>query len=225
MEKRLKLKGLNHESVTLESRGWGDAMVMGKYRFYRRDVPGGSTQAAILAGVKLPTGSDHKRDKGPSGKRERLPPMLQPGSGSFDSLFGFALGRLSPSFDVEAGLFYRINTEGNDFRFGNQLRYELALQYKLYPPFPSKINSQLNLMLEINGFHMEKNRSRRGKLGNTGGDTLSLSPGLQYILSRNSLIEFSVQVPVIQELNEASSEKPDPLKDRVKFLFGLRFIF
>lgn len=225
LEKRLRLKDSKGRRVTMESRGLGDMVTMGKYRFYRKDVPGGSTQAAILAGLKFPTGSDDRMDIVPSGKREKLPPMLQPGSGSMDYLVGFALGKLSPSFDVEGGALYRINTEANDFRFGNQLQYELALQYKLYPPFPSKRNSQLNLMLEINGLHMGKDKSRKGKVGNTGGDMLFLSPGLQYILNRNSLLEFSFQFPVIQELNEALLEGPNPLKDKVKFLLGFRFIF
>ena len=36
--------------------GLGDAMVLVKYRFYRRDSPRGTTQASVTFGPKIPTG-------------------------------------------------------------------------------------------------------------------------------------------------------------------------
>jgi hypothetical protein len=60
--------------------GLGDAMVLVKYRFYRRDSKRGTTQASVTLGPKVPTGRTGLVDR--NGKR--LPASLQPGSGSTD---------------------------------------------------------------------------------------------------------------------------------------------
>src|SRR4029077_2229809 len=58
--------------------GLGDAMVLVKYRFYRRDSQRGTTQASVTLGPKIPTGQTNLTDT----NGRRLPAGLQPGSGS-----------------------------------------------------------------------------------------------------------------------------------------------
>lgn len=60
--------------------GLGDAVVLIKYRFYRRDSERGTTQASVTAGPKFATGRTDLTDA--NGKL--LPAGLQPGSGSTD---------------------------------------------------------------------------------------------------------------------------------------------
>ena len=60
--------------------GLGDAMVLVKYRFYRRDSERGTTQASVTLGPKIPTGGTDLLDTAV----KRLPTSLQPGSGSTD---------------------------------------------------------------------------------------------------------------------------------------------
>jgi hypothetical protein len=43
--------------------GLGDAMVLAKYRFYRRDSPRGTTQASVTFGPKIPTGRTDVADR------------------------------------------------------------------------------------------------------------------------------------------------------------------
>jgi hypothetical protein len=64
--------------------GLGDAMVLAKYRFYRRDSPRGPTQASVTFGPKIPTGTTNLTD----GNGALLPSSLQPGSGSTDLFLG-----------------------------------------------------------------------------------------------------------------------------------------
>src|SRR5580704_16218532 len=56
----------NHFDVpgapTAGGTGLGDAMIIVKYRFYRRDSPRGTTQASVTFGPKLPTGLTHLND-------------------------------------------------------------------------------------------------------------------------------------------------------------------
>src|SRR3977135_940477 len=58
-------------------RGLGDAMVLVKYRFYRRDSKRGTTQASVTLGPKVPTGRTDLADR----NGIRLPASLQSGSG------------------------------------------------------------------------------------------------------------------------------------------------
>ncbi|HWY67360.1 MAG TPA: hypothetical protein VNX88_01785 [Terriglobales bacterium] len=60
--------------------GLGDAMLLVKYRFFRRDSRRGTTQASVTVGPKLPTG----RTDLIAANGTRLPTGLQPGSGSTD---------------------------------------------------------------------------------------------------------------------------------------------
>ena len=70
----------NVAPISLQGTGLGDAMVLVKYRFFRRDSQRGTTQASVTAGPKLPTGQTGLTD----GNGNRLPAGLQPGSGSTD---------------------------------------------------------------------------------------------------------------------------------------------
>lgn len=216
LDKELELP----DGRTLRSSGVGDGRVLGKWTFLRRDAPHARAQAAVFGGLELPSGSDSEREDG-----VLLPPGLQPGSGSVDGLLGAAFGFTTRRFNVEGGLQWQLNSEANDFRFGNELAYDLALQYSLYPSFPTADRSQLNLTLEFNERHTEKDRLGRHELGNSGGDVILVSPGIQYILNSNLLLEASFQTPIYQELNEDSVDGPDPLRFKYSVLFGFRYIF
>jgi hypothetical protein len=65
---------------TVGGTGLGDAMVVVKYRFYRRDSERGTTQASVTFGPKIPTGRTDVK----GGNGILLPATLQPGSGSTD---------------------------------------------------------------------------------------------------------------------------------------------
>ena len=60
---------------TVGGTGFGDAMVLVKYRFYRRDSQRGTTQASVTFGPKIPTGRTDLTD----GNGGLLPASLQPG--------------------------------------------------------------------------------------------------------------------------------------------------
>jgi hypothetical protein len=65
---------------TVGGTGLGDAMLLVKYRFYRRDSPRGTIQTSVTLGPKIPTGRADIRDS----KGSLLPASLQAGSGSTD---------------------------------------------------------------------------------------------------------------------------------------------
>ena len=197
-----------------ETDGIGDLIVQGKYRFFRKDSPFGRDQAALILAVKLPSGEDDESDR-----FGRLPPPVQPGTGSVDGIIGLAVGRTRRTVSLEGGVVFKANSQANNFRFGNVLSYDFAFQYQTYPDWPTPGFSQLNFTIEMNGVTSGRNELRGRKLTNSGGTVIFISPGLQYIVSANLLIEGGVQIPVIKRLYGSQLE-PD-----VRARFGLRYIF
>lgn len=208
-EKRRKVEdGLSTERLT--NSGFGDLSLNLKYLFYQKDAPRQSTRAVFLGGLKLPTGEDDKKG---------LPPTLQDGSGSYDYSLGLVVSRFKRRTGISSDLVYTFKTEANDFEFGDTLNYDLALGYRLIPAvyetYPAK---QLNLYLELNGTYARKDEAGGQKVADSGGNTLFLSPGIQFIPWRTFLVEASFQIPVLQDLNG------DQLETDYAVLAGFRWL-
>jgi hypothetical protein len=111
----------------------GDALLLVKYRFYRRDSPRGTTQASVTLGPKIPTGQINLTDI--NGKR--LPAGLQPGSGSTDLFLAanwtytglFNIKRLVADEDFHSFLRSR-GTQAT--RLGSDLESRFWLSYRPY---------------------------------------------------------------------------------------------
>ena len=197
----------------LETRGIGDIKLIGKYRFYREDSPLGSNQMSLSAGLELPTGDTTKRKNG-----IKLPRPLQLGSGGVDPFFAYAAGWISGHHALEGGVQVKYNARHSGFRFGVTSNYDLSYAYRIFPGWPVP-NAQLNFLLELNGEHRERNESGSSKVRASGGDTVFLSPGIQYILFNNALLETSFQFPVLDRVNGKQ------LHQDYRVLFGFRVLF
>ncbi len=165
--------------------GFGDVVIRGKYRFFRRDVFRASRQAALHAGIKLP-----------SGNRER-----QLGSGTTDFFLGASFGYESRRSYFFSGVRYHRNGAWQGLDRGDALRYNLAVgirpwQLEYYQPDPVFI-------LEINGSVVGKNRYNGRTIAGSGGSHLSLGPGLLFSY-RNIMYKAGVSIPVLQRFNDAS---------------------
>jgi hypothetical protein len=118
---------------TVGGTGLGDAMVLVKYRFYRRDSARGTTQASVTVGPKIPTGIT-----GLTGAEGGLLPAgLQPGSGSTDLFVGanwtytglFGIKRLVADEEFHSLL----RTEGTQStRLGSDIESRFWLSYRPY---------------------------------------------------------------------------------------------
>jgi hypothetical protein len=113
--------------------GLGDAMLLVKYRFFRRDSPRGTTQASFTFGPKIPTG----RTDLTTATGNRLPATLQPGSGSTDVFLAanwtytglFNLRRLVADEDFHSLL----RSQGTQAtRLGNDVESRFWLSYRPY---------------------------------------------------------------------------------------------
>jgi hypothetical protein len=207
--------------------GFGDVTVLGQYRFLNNQVSG--TQAAVLFGVKAPTGATHLVD--PFG--ELFEAEFQPGSGSWDGLFGAAFSqRLSPALSFHANvLAIATGTGTQDTNLGNRFLYNGAVAYRLFGETASEPHSHdprnayahagqdhsriatkapiaaaphghvaLDALVEINGEWHGKQRTAGVIDPNSGGNTIFISPGLRLTVENWSTYVM-VGIPVVNDYN------------------------
>ena len=151
--------------------GLGDAMVLVKYRFYRRDSPRGTTQASVTFGPKIPTGRTNLTD----GKANPLPASLQPGSGSTD-LFLAANWTYTGLFNVrrlvaDEDFHSLVRSQGTQAtRLGSDLESRFWLSYR---PYESKNgNREWFVGPVLTWLHSQDDRISDGTQRGSGGDVL-----------------------------------------------------
>jgi len=182
--------------VNRHASGLGDMKIFGRYTIYKNNFSGGNFRVAPFAGIKLPTGDDNRSDGA-----GRLPAAVQPGSGSWDPFGGVVMTYQTLAFQIDAEASYQANGTARGFAFGNVSRLDGSLQYRLWPrTLGSGVPGFLYGVMEANLIHQNRNRIGGVTDPNSGGTRLFLVPGLQYV-TRRWIIETSLQIPLIQDLN------------------------
>jgi hypothetical protein len=158
-------------SPTIGGTGLGDAMLLVKYRFYRRDSQRGTTQASVTVGSKIPTGRTDLADSTGS----LLPASLQPGSGSTDFFLGanwtytglFNVRRLVADEDFHS----LIRSQGTQqTRLGSDIESRFWLSYR---PYESKnVTREWFIGPALTWLHSQDDRIAEVTQGGSGGDLL-----------------------------------------------------
>lgn len=202
------------QRVTRRATGFGDLTVFGRYTVVQRDQPGRTLRVAPFFGVKAPTGEDDETDA-----LGRLPPSVQVGSGSWDPFVGMVATYQTLRYQVDSQFSYRANNEANNFDAGDVIRLDGSLQYRLRPrELTGGVPGFLYGVIEANLIHRDKNRVGGSTDPNSGGTTLFLTPGVQYITKR-WIVEGAVQIPVSQDLNGTALENDFIARASVRFNF------
>jgi hypothetical protein len=195
VDKELEIT-LGGNRVQRSAGGLGDASIFARYTVVQRDTPGQTVRVAPFIGVKAPTGDDDRQDS-----LGTLPPGIQPGSGAWDLFAGVVATYQTLDLQLDGQASYRINNEANGFDPGNEFRIDGSLQYRLAPRLLGDgVPDFLYGVLETNFVYRDKNEF--GGIGdqNSGGISLYVSPGLQFVTKR-WIAEGIVQFPVVQNLN------------------------
>jgi hypothetical protein len=109
-----------------DSSGIGDLTLLGQYRFYNNKAT--RTEAALLLGLKAPTGRTNEYDK----LGERFETEFQPGSGSWDGLFGAAFTQRAGAWSFDGNVLYHLATKGaQETDLGDRFQYNLAVSYRV----------------------------------------------------------------------------------------------
>ncbi len=213
LDKRLDMD-MDGQRVRRSDQGIGDLTLFGRYTAYQSDAPGRTFRVAPFLGVKAPTGHDDAQDG-----LGRLPSPIQLGSGSWDALGGVVATYQTLDYQIDSQFGYKANNEANGFRFGDVATLDASFQYRLWPrALGSGVPAFLYGVLEANLVRAEKNRIGGVDDPNSGGTSLFLSPGLQYVTNKG-ILEAGVQIPVTQNLNSAA------LKNDYIFNAGFRINF
>jgi len=203
--------------ATIHASGVGDLSLVGIYRFYRRDVPRRSTQVSFLGGLKFPTGSGSQTDPDarllPGSESDRIPRPLQPGSGSVDGIIGIAAFQNFDRLSFYASVQGKLNSEADGFQFGNNLHYDFTADYVFLR------NRNLFLVLEFNGVFAGKSEVNGRTIQDSGGNILFISPGVEYLPLPYLILDASVQVPIVQDLNGKQ------LGTDFSVVVGVRYLF
>jgi hypothetical protein len=167
----------------------GDVQVMGRYQFNGWNQP---YVFGVYFGAKLPTGKfDVKNDDGDLAERS-----LQPGTGTTDALLGFYIRenflQYKTSVFAQAIAQLPLN-ERDEYRPGEKLSVDFGARYDM--------TRRLSLMLQFNGQYKWKDSGLNAEPDDSGGYTISLSPGISYGLTEAAQIYGFVQKPLYQHVN------------------------
>jgi hypothetical protein len=212
-----------------DSAGIGDLSLLGQYRFYNNRAT--QTELALLLGVKAPTGVTNRHtDTG-----ELFDAEFQPGSGSWDGLFGLAATKRIGPWSFDANVLYVLATEGTQSTdLADRFQYNAAVSFRLLQgasaAAPMKLGAlpdpmwhggpsthqhshmqeafrgpALDLVVELNGEWHAKEVQSGVTDSNSGGNTLYLAPGLRF--SKDNWSSYlSVGIPIINDLNGIQAE-------------------
>lgn len=201
MAKSLEMMTVSGNEIERDNRGLGDLTGFARYTFWQDDAPGRTFRLAGFGGLTLPTGKDDETDR-----FGELPPPLQDGSGAWNAFGGLVATWQTLDYQIDGQLSHRQNREANDFEFGDETRLDLSWQQRLWPrELAGGVPAFLYCVLELNWLHQSRNRMNGQSDTDSGGDTLWLSPGLQYVTKR-WVVEAVVQKPVSQDLNGTALE-------------------
>ena len=181
------LGGVDLEVESWNFSGIGDVQALARYNFYT----GVNSNAGVRFGLKLPTGSIHK-----SNAEEKAERTLQPGSGSVDTILGAYYNNHQGAFGwFVQGMWQQTVRERDNFTSGAKLGLDAGLSYAATP--------DLSLMLQTNIQHKSKDSGANAEPKDSGGYSVSLSPGLAYKITPGVQVYGFVQKPIYQYVKGA----------------------
>ncbi|MBI4455792.1 MAG: transporter [Acidobacteria bacterium] len=197
--------------------GLGDSQMFIQYDgIYSRNTPGGLTRLSGILGLQAPTGARRFS------------------TGAFEYTGGLIFEKQANlKYVFTADFEYTFATENDrGLTVGDRARFDAVPGYFVISrekPLPDAswlrkvydraFRDGAYFILEFNGAWQAHARSQGTGVANSGGTTLSISPGIQYFPGRSFLIEFSYAIPVARELNGTQPELEST------FLFGFRYLF
>ncbi len=179
--------GVDPETENWNFSGIGDVQALARYRFYNDE----HVNAGVRFGLKLPTGSIHKRNSEEEAER-----TLQPGSGSIDSLLGAYYNHHDGNIGWFAqGMWQQTLSDRDNFKPGTKLSADVGFSYNTTPDF--------TVMLQLNAQHKARDSGANAEPADSGSRTVSISPGLSYRFTQSTQVYGFVQKPIYQYMNGA----------------------
>lgn len=167
--------------------GFGDLQLFAKFQIHQKDGKGKTFRTLIKLVESFPTAASND--------------LITLGSDAFATSIGLVTGYITTEFGIYGEIAYTSISNSIPDNFIANVAFGLPLLPQQYPP------KQLNLFLEMNG-----------KLTTIGqGESLFISPGVQWILGRKVLIESGIQIPLAEDI-------PETLKIKYMLSLGTRIL-
>jgi hypothetical protein len=191
--------------------GIGDMSLLAKYRV----TDEGTASFALMGGIKVPTGSTHRR----SLDGERLETEHQPGTGSWDPIIGASASTKAGAVQLTASALYQISTRGaQNTRLGNRMQGGIALSHRFGPAphqhaethshhHPDELDehhehahSTWDAFVELAG-EWEGRQKVDGVIeGASGGKWIYVAPGIRFNSASGWSATAALALPVWQDI-------------------------
>jgi len=180
--------------------GFGDIAAFGRYEVVQPCAHGNGPSIWLGLGVKFPTASIDEPTGSP-----RLPPAFQVGSGAHDLIPSLSFYENFDGWSLFGSYFARLPLERNriGYRFGQEHELHVGVRRPL-PSFCDRIALLMSLDY-LSAFHDSDfgltlpARVRDGvRVLNTGGEFLSLTPGVSFEFIQDVVIQTRFFLPVYQ---------------------------
>lgn len=203
-------EGAVNEVVQLgDVAGIGDLSVLAKYRLTHGEAGG----FALIAGIKVPTGSTHKR----SSEGERLETEHQPGTGSWDPILGASGGLKVGAVQLTASALYQFSWKGaQNTQLGDRAQGGISLSRRFGPPehhhheeheeqgehehAAPHGHRSWDAFVELTG-EWEGRQEVDGQIEEaSGGKSIWITPGARFNSASGFSVAGGLAVPVWQEI-------------------------
>ena len=191
-----------------DSKGFGDFVIHLHQRLFKSER--GDFQVALTAGGVIPTGKTSERDA----QGNTFAAEFQPGSAAWNPSLGISVTKHFDRLSFDGNVLYTLVTKGTqDTDLGDIFNYNLALSYRaLLRPLA------LDLIGELNGIWLSKEKTDGEKDPNSGGNIILFSPGIRVSLAKGFMFYTSYGVPVVQNWNGIQNDI------NYRLVFGINFI-
>jgi hypothetical protein len=112
-----------------------------------------------------------------------------------------ARGRLGLAANVLGGITGEGEVGDVDHSFGDWLNYDVTGRYRVYPGAIGGQPSTVFLSLGVNGELRGRETEDGVEVGDSGGHTIYIAPGMQVNFAEHWVAEFSYQHAVYHDLN------------------------
>jgi hypothetical protein len=171
----------------------GDIRVQGRYQtYFGEQTMERAGFAGATFGVILPTGAtDIANGDGETAERS-----LQPGTGTtqlaFSAYYRQALADYNSSWYVQAGAALPLNYY-SDYKPGNVFALDVGYRYD--------VSDALGLNLQLNYVYKSRDKGAEAEPDDSGGQTLSIAPGVTYAFSPAVQVYTFVSLPLYRYVN------------------------
>ena len=194
--------------------GIGDVNLLAKYRL----TDGEDAAFALIGGIKLPTGSTHKR----SLEGERLETEHQPGTGSWDPILGASASTPLGALTLTGSALYQFSTKGaQNTSLGDRFQGGIALSHRFGEPphehgdshshhhgdeldeHPDPPRSTWDAFVELAGEWEGRQRIDGEVETESGGRWAWVAPGVRFNAASGWSASAGVAVPLWQRIRDS----------------------